>query len=310
MFTVLASSLVVLNAASPNQGFTPTDTPYMLRMRGGAGAIRNGYQEGRIRTNALDRWVVINWTASPIANQAPNYSLQWSSQHNAFGNNKAQDGFQEFSTRFHPTANCVIDSSRILVGGITPAGRTIIEEWTLGWPEAMPTPVTSTTTGIVSVAVALVTVTDTRRLFDADEVGKKYVRNLCEIRRADAPTESCIVQFHDSNDVYELNLGDSNMKLLASASISTGPLGLVVGLGAKDHYGVWFGDRLGVGYTYRLVRGHKVGPLPATGSSPPTVILVDGDRNGTIDSVLQLAAAEYQAQGWSDLANYASWWLY
>jgi len=154
------------------------------------------------------------------------------------------------------------------------------------------------------------------KLYEDDVPGRRIVRNLCALRRvaatpgnANSAAGAVLVHFHDSQDLYELDLSAGSLKLLASAALSTGTLGLVSGLGFPDHYGVRYGDRQGVGYSYTLLRGYRVAPAFGSASGPPVVTLVDSNRDGEIDVVLQLTEADFKAQGWQSLENYDNWWL-
>ena len=293
----------------PSQAvFTEIDVPYEMRVRQGAGAIRKGYQEGRIRTSSVEKQVFIGWTSSAIANQPPVWTAQWSPQGNALDGNKAQSGIQEFSTRYFPTASCVLAEDAIVVAGITTAGETVVERWSLAWPTPMPSPLANQA-GVTAVSVALPSRAGVRRVYSADVVGRRYVRNLCALRRASGPPTDCLVQFYDSNDLYSLNLNTGQATLVASAVNASGALGMVPGLQPKNHSAISFGNRTGVGYAYTLRRGMKSSLATGSPTAPPVVVLVDGNRDGVVDSALQMTAADYAQQGWSNLNNYESWWL-
>ncbi len=290
--------------------FQDADVPYVLRANQGAGALRMGCQEGRVRTTSVEKKLLITWTSSAIANQQPAWTAQWSQQDNALDGNRAQGGAQEFSTRYFPTASCVLGPDALLIAGITPGGSTVIERWNLAWPSPMPVPMVNPQTGVTSVSVALPSRTSSKRLYDADVVGRRYVRSLCALRRqSGAPTE-CLVQFYDSNDLCSLDLASGQVTLLASAVSASGVLGLVPGLQPKNHSYIAFGDRISVGYKYTLGRGMKFLPVPGNPNAPPVVVLVDTNRDGTIDAVLQMTELEYAQQGWANLSNYENWWLY
>lgn len=304
------SLLPILSALLSPQTPTYTDIPYMLQAANGAGALRCAYQEGKISTVAADQKIVVGWTASALCNQAPQWSLTFNPPHNALGTYKAQSGTQEIPVRYYPTASCAIDSTTFMVAGRSFDGNTIIERWAVRWPAPMPGPVMDPATQIVSVSVALPSIALGQRVYAASVPGKKLVKNMCAIRKSNSSPVSCLVQFDDSGDVYVMNCNSGQLTLLASAAASpSGTLGTVAGLSPNNQNGIAFGDHTSAGYIYTLSRGLKLPSELGTPTPPPVVIFVDSNRDGVIESALQVSEADYKSQGWWNLANYNNWWL-
>ena len=100
-----------------------------------AGKLRNAHQSGEITANAVERQVKITWVASALENQPPDNNLEWDLAARARGNAKIASALQIFNTAFHPTAFGKISDSQFLVCGVKAAGLTIIQKWTLSWPQ-------------------------------------------------------------------------------------------------------------------------------------------------------------------------------
>lgn len=307
VFAALLLAVVPPSASEPQpdpQAFDPTGIPYVLRHRGGAGAIHKGFQRGIVNTDAFAKSVTIDWAASAIMDQPPDYTLVWDSDNRTLGPYKTQSRTQMFQTRFYPTASCIISQSSALVSGVTTSGRLTIERWDFVWPSPMPAPATDTASGVVSVPVTLPSRSMVRTVWSEDLTpGRYFVKILRAIASSNADPASCLVVFYDSNDVYTLDLVDGSMSLLASATDPNGQLGIVASLSPNTHYWSEFGNHISAGFVYHLGRGLDLQPPPTAGD-PLECIFVDADRNGTIDSVLQLTTSEYLSQGWNDSTSY------
>ena len=94
--------------------------------------------------------------------------------------------------------------------------------------------------------------------------------------------------------------------LAGSTPPATGALlGFVTALVSHSQDNIVYGDRTGIGYSYAF---HKVQSF-ANHQGDPVLILLDANRDGGLDSVLQLSNAAYVAQGWSIMENFERWWL-
>ena len=290
------------------QAFSFPDVPWELRDQDATGTIRKSFQEGVVSLSARDQSVTMNWSASPIANAQPDFSLVWDPQTRALGNNVVQTGAQTVVVRYYPTAACVVDNDSIVVAGVDSTGETVIEVWALVWPSPMPTVQTNIQTGLKSVAVAMPSVGSKTRIYDASVPGRNIARNLCGMRRQTDQAAAALVQFYDSTDIYAANLTTGALSLVASASSAPTTLGPIADLGVDSVSRIWCGDKISQGYVYVLRRGSPNVSFTWGGTVPNILVLIDADRNGAIDSYLSLDSAAFVSQGLADLGNYNLWW--
>ncbi len=285
------------------------DIPWVIRKASTGGSkLREGSQAGVVWVHARDRSVRIDWEASGILNQPPDYSLVPDFANNALGVYKtAMDG-QELLTEYLPTACGLVDSDTLLIGGVTTGGATIVERWTFQWPPSMPVPAVDPTSGLVEVDVVLPRVTREQVLIIPAAGPHKLVSGIVGLKRsAGAPTDA-LVQFHEPNDIMKLRLSDGALTLIASETDPSGPLGTVQALVAKDYAGIDALERQSVGYVYSFRRGG--GDFFAAGTDPvPILVLVDNTYDGTPNVAFELSETDYRDQGWHDLDNYVDWWL-
>jgi hypothetical protein len=282
------------------QDLAANGLPFELQEGYSTTVVRWGYQRGQPSHEALVPKIVIDWTAGELVNAQPNYSSPtFDISENAINGHKYEVGQQQFGTFFVPTATCVVDKSYLLVGGLSRQGKTIIEKWELSWPMEIPAPVIDLETGLSSVPVVLPSLGTKTRIYAEDVPGRTWVRNLCGLRRQGQAAEA-LVQFYDSNDIYTIDLATGHLTFLATAG--SGATFTIPALTNHKYVAINYGDRSGIGYSYSFVRGY------ADQTTVPTVILIDVDRNGSIDNFLELNDAEWNSQGWSQQSNYANYW--
>jgi len=273
--------------------------------------LRFGYQEGVIVTYAYPPTVKIDWIASGLSNAAPDHTLPVSYVDGDLivGNHSFSKRDQRFRVGLTPTASAVLDKKSILIAGIDQHDNTVVEIWSLsygaGTPPTEPSLNVNAVTGITSVEVTLPTRTSIQRIHSENAVGRKLVRNLCTIRTAGTNSTSALVQFEDSGDVYKMELASGALTLLSSST--GGGLGSVPSLSTVSHMTLKFGDRTNYGFVYSLIFAIAD---DQPGQITPSVLFFDQDRNGTIDSVLELPDAVYESQGWLDPSNYITSWNY
>lgn len=272
-------------------------------------SIRRGCQQGRVTFNAVAQQVGVLWTASPTTNRPPSFdapgTIDFSTD--VVDLERTESGQQTFSVTFRPTAAGVIDNESVLVGGVSRQGKTVIEVWQISWPLSVAGPVTNVETGVTSVELVLPGLGTQTRLYADNVAGRRYVRNVCGLEREDAATTEALVLFYDSNDLYRVDLSTGVLNLVASANDVSGDLGLIPDLKRRVYSALSYGHRTGAGYCYQLFVAPRACVLPATTDN--TLILIDDNRDGELESFLALSASEYASQGWHLLSNYTEWWL-
>jgi hypothetical protein len=147
-------------------------------------------------------------------------------------------------------------------------------------------------------------------LYTADEAGRRYVAALAGLRVQGAETEAALVQFYDSQDVYVLDLNVHTLLLLASANAPGAIFSAPESLSVTDHTGITCADRTDVGFVYTFSRGKGDLTWLDQPYDTPILTLIDSDRDGDVDSFLQLSDEQFTQGGWDDLSNYTDWWLY
>ncbi len=306
MNTMTAIPLALAWLSLPCSLDSQSVVPVTLTANNALEQVRAGYQAGRVSTSAVNKRVRIEWTAmalmngsSPTEDAWGNTSLRWSTD------------TQDFTTRYWPTACCVLDNSSLVVCGKTQAGDTIIELWPLEWPDPMPLPVTSIQTGVTKVGIALPMLGTKTTLYTGNAVGKQLVRNACGIRRSTGSAANLLIQFDDSNDIYTLDLTTHALALLASATNSGGALGIVPSLATGEQDYVEFGDKIGgaeTGYTYTFGYTRWGSPMCVYDPNYQTLILLDANRDGIIEATRYYTNDQRVAGGWTDSTNFANYW--
>ncbi len=287
--------------------------PSSLQRCAGEGNLRKQHQSGKLTCYSLDKKLTINWTASGLENLQPDWSLFWDpTGEPILGTHRVTTTTQEFVVDFHPTAACVISNDAILVGGINEAQETIIQRWDLVWPDSMPVLKVDPNTGISQVGVAMVNCSVKKVIYKDTVAGRNLVRDLCWIRKADTRNTCSLVQFDDSGDLYSLEMYTGALQLLSTHEDASGTLGMISGLVGPTQRSVAYRDHATVGYTYTLSRLDRSGRHLSVDLAgiPSYVILVDNNRDGTIDTYLELNGAEYISQGWRDMGSYLNPWTY
>lgn len=173
----------------------------------------------------------------------------------------------------------------------------------------MPRPAADPATGLVGVDVVLPAVEPKRVWTAGPAAPRRFVAGVTGLRKRRGGSDHALVQFHEPNDVVMLDLGDGSVTLLASHVDLSALLGTSRSLAAKDYSGLASSERKGMGYVYTFARGRVDRGTSDNGPSWPAPVLLDSDRDGTPDSLLELDEDEWVAQGWSDLDSYVDPWL-
>lgn len=287
-----------------------TTVPMAIRENGGGGKLHKGFQSGSLKTSAYEKTLVISWHASAITNQEPDPSLSWNPAESAWGTHKSASGVQEISRKYYPTAAARVGSDAVLVSGIDDQGKTVIEKIGLNWPNPMPAPITDIQTGFSQVHLVNPNIGREKRLYDADVPGKRCVSAMSELRRSDGDPQQFVLIFEDSKDVYVGNLTGDNidLTLLASRTNDQAPLGAIAALQGDDLTVIGARDHKTAGFVYTFVRKIRHS-YPEPSAAMPTLVLVDSDRNGTVESFLTLDPTQWAQQSWGKTSSYNEWWL-
>ena len=289
------------------QPFDSDEVPTALLHGGDAigtgGALaRAGHQSGRLTADCLRRKIRIYWQAGAFENVEPNHDELYSNLELLPGTAKATTSTQLFQTSFYPTAIGKLSESEFLVAGMNIAESTMIQKWTFQWPATMPEIETEETTGYTFVDVVLPTVSKTTIYHTFGS--PKYVTGICGVLNPSGQPTHALVQFGEPNDVVLLDLASGGTTLVASATNGTATFGTLPSLShpLRNHRVISVLNHHQRGYIYRFWRSFVY---------PDTLILqlVDADRDGTIDEVLELTTDEYVDEELDRLSNYEEWWL-
>lgn len=183
---------------------------------------------------------------------------------------------------YWPTYVEVVDSATILVAGKQRNGNTKIERWIVA------TPVVAQLVGGGGYSIDVQPVSDIEVLYDEAVVGKDMVRTMFRVRGKPA---SALVQFYDSGDLYEMDWGTPPHALTAVLATTAEPA-LSQSYNAYDA-----GDHASLGYVY--VWAENVNYF-----STPALVLVDADRNGSIDARHSMTWQQYHAAGLDSASAY------
>jgi hypothetical protein len=194
------------------------------------------------------------------------------------------DGYerQMVTVGYWPTYAEVVDSTTVLVAGKDRSGDTRIERWTVTLP------IVTQLVGGGGYSVEVQPLADIEVLYDAAVVGKDMIRTMFRVR---GKPSSALVQFYDSGDLYEINWGVAPYSLTTVLAASAEPA-LTQVYNAFDA-----GDHSSLGYVYILADN-------ANFFSVPALILVDSNRDGTMDGHYTMTWQAYHAAGLDNAANY------
>jgi len=316
MFILCAvlTSFFAATAVSPasQATFDPATLPVELRDGGSDRKLRGGLQMGTVTFRAFENAITIDWIANALNNStlAPDASLPYDLGTDSIGLHAYRHASQTLTTRFYPTACSVLDGAHLLVAGVTAQGVTVIERWEVVWPSPMPALNTDPATGRTHVNVVTPPIGTRERWYQSAPPVQRFVRNLSGLQRSTGSVQAALVQFHDSADILRLDVATHQLTVLASGNSSVGALGQIPSLASNGPRWVEFGDRDGIGFTYMLRPGmpKHMGGSPV--GAPPVLVLIDQNRDGSLDQFLELSPSECLSNGWWDLANYNKWWLY
>lgn len=304
-------------APQPGQMFDPAGIPDRVKMGALAGNLRGGYQSGAITFVAAKKSVDFYWTASALTNQEPDWDT-YGSTASLSTNSRLQSRYTNYrnsvSTNIYVTACGRLDDDELLVAGVSSTGRTMVQRWLFVWPDPMPQPEVDPETGLDSVEVVVPGLQRTNVYTGPPGTSPpKIITGICGLRNGSGATTKALAQFAAPNDVMQLNLGTGAMTLLASETGAGATLGAVSSLGIKHYSSIGIRDHYVDGYLYAFNLGSSAsssfyGGAPVD-DDDVRLYLVDTDRNGTIDSAMQMSTIQFSAGDYDELDAYRDWWL-
>lgn len=186
------------------------------------------------------------------------------------GGGRVLNRLQTLELAYWPTAAEQVKGALLVSGVRSTNGHTVIERWTLEYP---PVPAHEADYGVI--------VTSTETLYDARVVGMDVVRLMQRVHGAAGPKGQVLLQFQDSNDLYYFDIDNPGYTLLYS------PV-QVPGLDNDSLRSIWSGDHPEQGYVY-------VWQVETCVRYSEILVMLDGDRNGTLDQWHQLDEDQWEA---------------
>ena len=214
--TLIASIWAVQDSTPPEDPkveLSKVLAPEIRSMDSGA-VLQRGNQVGFVSCSTWDRTVNIFWSASPLMNEKPDWDnalQQWEDLIDVLDND-----YQEYPVAFYPNLAEVIDANTLLVAGATADQESIIEKWTLKWPAVEEEPALDPQTGKLSVEVILPVEITTQLIFlGGTRNDPQFIRAMCGVATQEDGVVASLVLFHESNELYTLDLGSNELSLLA-----------------------------------------------------------------------------------------------
>ena len=122
------------------------------------------------------------------------------------------------------------------------------------------------------------------------------MRNVANLTKNRVGVNRLFVQFYDSKDVYDFSVPSGSISKLVSKN--AGATFQIQGIDHRFDF-VYSRDHVAHGYSYFL------GALSVSNVGyDKTIIMADGDRNGSIDSVAEVDSASWDALGFGNPAFY------
>jgi hypothetical protein len=188
--------------------------------------------------------------------------------------------YQSIATGYWPTAVVALGSGdEFVVSGKRRNGNTVIERWKLTKPI-----VNSPAIGAAYMESAIVAEIDT--LYDEAHQGRDMVLRMLA---RPGQTNSVLVQFFDSKDLYDVSwtAASTSTTLVASASALPALQTSFTFSWSRDH------KTRGIVYVFRDE------DVPNS-----TLVLIDQDRNKTIDSAIGVTDLEWTSGDWGSGSSY------
>jgi len=193
------------------------------------------------------------------------------------------------STPYWPTVSIRLDEATVAIGGKLRRGGTVIELVEV----IPPTPLYDPQSGAYSLETGLVG--GRNYIYNEATAGRDMIMHL---QKTLHDPSVLLVRFWDSKDMYLIDTNTETIQLVASSQATTNALYIP----ALDAFypNAWKGDHLILGYVYVFYNGYDInGSLPT--------VLMDSDRNGSIESYVVPDQVAWTALGLGDANQFADW---
>lgn len=291
---LLAATLILTNVAAPAGVMAPSA---QQSLAGKPPPTLNGPVSGGSHVRAPGIAGGVTWNI-----EEKSVTILWSWTH--AGTSTEHLSTQVETVSFWPTAAVGLGQGRIAVAG-RGALNTIIEIWTLG-SVVIPQPVYPIGGGPPQFGELNVPVVRRSLVYEGATAGKETVAVLLwNPVTAAGFLESMLVQFDDSKKFYALDVTttmEPTFTLVAEPSNSGGGPSVIVAPVLDARF-----DDLHVTANHGTHGiAHKLGS--PVGDPSQFVVLIDTDRNGTLDLVRTLTAQQWDSESWGDATAYISFY--
>lgn len=288
---LISLSAILATCMSPASAWQQTDPPDNRP----SARFDGGTRFRRLSLPATQNQVVGSVSHS-IGRHCVTFAWSW----RANGPQPEQHSVQVESLAFWPTEVIGAGQSRVLVAGRNRSGHTLIELWELG--RVPPLRGWQDENGNWEYPAMHVDIVSRRTVLDEQTTGRGIVG--CLLWNPRTPTNAVISMyalFDDSRDLCKIDLnadGTSAVQRVLSGSSNTG-VPHVPSL-TCDFDSHWSGNHPQSGYVYVLTS------KPNEGVPCQTLVLLDRDRNGSLDSdgVLTPDASAWSVLGFSEVSNF------
>lgn len=193
---------------------------------------------------------------------------------------------QSFATSYWPTAILVNHATnKLFVAGKRRNGNTVLECWTVKKPLVL------NGTGGGTPAIQDGAVDDITTLVDEAVQGRDMIKRLIEKQ---GQPNVILAQYYDSNSICALDFSTSQTVTTLVANAAGGSGVLAFPQCARPFERWWSANHAAAGYVYVFTDD----------SEEKVYVIKDGDRNGTLDSLLTLTSQDWISGGWSEPSSY------
>lgn len=208
-----------------------------------------------------------------------------------------------FATRYWPTDACWVDENTLAVAGKLSSGETVIEKWVFS-SVSVSTGSATPSGGGPPVPVYQIDAperTDVSVAYSAATVGMDMVLAI-ENSGSNTPEPSVLAQFYDSRDVYLIGLDSGAHLIVASPTAGAAPV-VSSSLG-EDFTHLRGAEHATLGNLFWFVdaRNHV-----HVDDSAPRPVLLDSNKDGIIDAVLDYTVEQFQQVGLNYKASFTTY---
>lgn len=180
--------------------------------------------------------------------------------------------YQAESLSYWPTAAARVKDGLLVAGKRVATGKTLIQAWSFDLGQLPGA-------GDLSYAPQI----SKQNLYDADIAGRKIVRLMHEHHGSQSPLGAALVLFGDSNDLYSFDVSTQTLGLVLPASVCPD-------LALQNWRFVWSGEHANQGYIYVFSDDPN-----AKLDDGPSLVLIDNNKNMTIDHASRMAKATWDS---------------